>query len=85
MASLPGGAVRIMAESNDFTHRSFMDLKLLQATGPTADAQRHYLDLVRVLIRAFFDQALLGRTDTPLSSPAPIDSIVTIQRFPPHG
>jgi len=82
MASLPGGAIRVMAESSDFTHRTFIDLKLLQATGAAADTQRHYLDLIRAVILAFFDETLRGRTDTPLDRTTPIDSIITIQRFP---
>lgn len=82
LASLPGGAVRVMAESSDFTHRTFIDLKLLQATDAAADTQRHYVGLIRVALLAFFDKTLRGRADTPLDRDTPIDSIVTIQRFP---
>jgi predicted dienelactone hydrolase len=82
MASFPGGAIRVMAESSDFTHRTFIDLKLLQATDSAAvEKQGHYLDLIRLSVRAFFDQTLRGRTDTPLDRAAPLDSIVTIQHF----
>jgi len=34
------------------------------------------------VILAFFDETLRGRTDTPLDRTTPIDSIITIQRFP---
>jgi predicted dienelactone hydrolase len=82
LAAMPGGAIRVMAESDAFTHRTFIDLKLLQASSDTAAAtQRHYLDLIRVYVLAFFDQTLLGRTDTVLSRAQPLDSIMTVQWF----
>lgn len=85
LASLPGGAVRIMAESDAFTHRTFIDLKLLQATSDTAAAtQRHYLQLIRTYVRAFFDATLLGHTDSLAALAAhPPEAIVTVQRFGP--
>jgi predicted dienelactone hydrolase len=82
LAATPGGALRIMAESDAFTHRTFIDLKLLQSTSDSAAAtQRHYMDLIRSYVLAFFDQTLLGRTDSILARPTPPDSIITVQRF----
>ena len=82
LAAMPGGAMRIMAESDAFTHRTFIDLKLLQSTTDSAaDMQRHYMDLIRSYVLAFFDQTLLGHTDSILARPTPPDSIITVQRF----
>ncbi len=82
LAAMPGGAMRIMAESDAFTHRTFIDLKLLQATSdPAATTQRHYMDLIRSYVLAFFDQTLLDRTDSILARATPPDSIITVQRF----
>jgi predicted dienelactone hydrolase len=84
LASMPGGAMRIMAESDAFTHRTFIDLKLLQATSDSAaETQRHYMDLIRIYVRAFFDQTLLGQADSIFARATPPDSIITVQRFIP--
>ncbi len=86
LAAMPGGATRIMAESDAFTHRTFIDLKMLQATSDTAAAtQRRYMDLIRAYVLAFFDQTLIGRTDSILARTQPPDSIITVQRFVPRG
>jgi predicted dienelactone hydrolase len=84
MASFPGGAVRVMAESPTFTHRTFIDLKLLQATADsTANEQRRYLTLIRRVVRAFFARTLLARPDSLLDSGTAVDSIITVQRYGP--
>jgi predicted dienelactone hydrolase len=82
LAAMPGGAIRIMAESDAFTHRTFIDLKLLQANNDSAAAtQRHYIDLIRAYVLAFFDETLNGRTDSAFARTEPLDSIITVQRF----
>ncbi len=86
LAAMPGGATRVMAESDAFTHRTFIDLKILQAPSDSAAAtQRHYMGLIRTYVLAFFDQTLLGRTDSVLARAQPLDSIITVQRFAPRG
>jgi predicted dienelactone hydrolase len=86
LASMPGGSTRVMAEAKDFTHRTFIDLRLLQApTDSAADEQRHYVDLIRRYVLAFFDQTLRGQADTPLALPSPLDSIITVRHFDVHG
>jgi len=86
LASLPGGAIRIMAEAEDFTHRTFIDLKVLQAGDSTAVLhQTAYLQLVRNYTRAFFDEMLLGGRVSLLDRDGQIDSVVTIGHFRPKG
>ncbi len=82
LSQMPGGAVRIQAESDDFTHRTFLDLKLLQATDSNAARdQARYLERIRDYVRAFFDTSLRG-TPSPLLAPVgPVDSIFTIEHF----
>jgi len=78
LASFPAGAERVMLEAPDLTHRTFIDLKLLQADAELAQRhQEHYLDLIRCSVRAFFDASLRG-----VSSALPADSILTVQHFP---
>jgi hypothetical protein len=85
LAAMPGGALRVMAESDDFTHRTLIDLKTLQAPADSvAQKQRHYLDLIRRYVLAFFDRSLREGTDSTLDRAAPLDSIITVQRFRPH-
>lgn len=73
---------RIMAEAPDFTHRTFIDLKLLQ-TQPDSLAlrQSHYLSLIRSYLLQFFDRTLREPRDPVLGSAAPTDSLVTIHHF----
>ena len=86
LASLPGGAIRIMAEAEDFTHRTFIDLKVLQAGDSTAVLhQTAYLQLIRNYTRAFFDEMLLGGRVSLLDRDGQIDSVVTIGHFRPKG
>ena len=81
LASMPGSATRVMAEAPDFTHRTFIDLKLLAASGDTATQQRRYMQLIRRYVLAFFDETLLGETNTPLDQSTPLDSIMTVNRY----
>jgi predicted dienelactone hydrolase len=82
LAQMPGGAVRIEAEADNFTHRTFMDLKLLQATDSIAARdQAQYLERIREYVRAFFDASLRGTPSALLAPEGPVDSIFTIQHF----
>ena len=84
LRTMPGGAVRVMAEADDFTHRTFIDLKMLQAASDSAAAvQSQYMGLVRRYLLAFFDETLDGRPTALWSSQAQTESIVTTQRFGP--
>jgi predicted dienelactone hydrolase len=86
LASMPGGSTRVMAEAGGFTHRTFIDLRLLQAaTDSAANEQRHYMDLIRRYILAFFDRTLRGQADTPLDQATPLDSIITVRYFDGHA
>jgi predicted dienelactone hydrolase len=86
LASLPGQSIRLMAEAEDFTHRSFLDLKALQASDGTAILhQQRYLQLIRQYVRAFFDETLRGQTAPALQKEGEVDSVVTIQHFHPHA
>ncbi len=81
LARMPGGAERVMAEAATFTHRTFIDLKLLQAADTSArEEQRHDLDLVRAYLRAFFDRTLADTADSG-GPPPPTDSIITVEHF----
>jgi predicted dienelactone hydrolase len=85
-ASLPAPSIRLMAEAEDFTHRSFLDLKALQAADSTAILhQQRYLQLIRQYVRAFFDETLRGRTAPALEREGEVDSLVTIQHFGPRA
>jgi predicted dienelactone hydrolase len=82
LASLPGGSLRIDAEAPDFTHRSFIDLKVLQATDSAAVAgQQRYLAVIRQYTRAFFDGTLRGMPSPLLDRTGPVDSLVTVETF----
>ena len=82
LASMPGGAVRIMAEAEDFTHRTFIDLKLLQASDSNSVFhQTRYLQLIRQYTRAFFDETLRRQPAPLLDRQGPIDSVVTVDHF----
>ena len=82
LAALPGGSVRIDAEAADFTHRSFIDLKVLQATDSAAVArQQQYLAMVRRYTRAFFGEALRGESSPLLSGEGAVDSLLTVEHF----
>jgi predicted dienelactone hydrolase len=86
LASLPARSIRLMAEAEDFTHRSFIDLKALQAADSTAILhQQRYLQLIREYVRAFFDKTLRGQTAPALEREGEVDSLMTIQHFHPHA
>jgi len=81
LQSLPG-SIRIGAEHEDFTHRSFIDLRVLQAADSSELAtQRRYLGIIRKYVDAFFDQTLRGLADTALAREGPADSLVTVTHF----
>jgi predicted dienelactone hydrolase len=82
LASMPGGSIRIMAESNDFTHRTFIDLKVLQATDTIAlRRQTAYLQRIREYNLAFFDRTLRGMPAPALDHQGQIDSLITLEHF----
>jgi predicted dienelactone hydrolase len=86
LASLPSPSIRLMAEAEDFTHRSFLDLKALQATDSTAVLhQQRYLQLIRQYVRAFFDETLRGQAAPALEREGEVDSLLTIQHFNPRA
>ena len=71
-----------MAEAPDFTHRTFIDLKLLQATDTIAMRhQTDYLKLIRMYILAFFDKTLRGEFRPQLDREGTVDSLFTIEHF----
>ena len=85
LGSMPGGAVRIEAEAEDFTHRTFIDLKLLQAPDSISIAhQAAYLRLIREYVREFFDESLRGMTAPLLRGQGVVDSLLTIEHFGKH-
>jgi hypothetical protein len=85
LGSMPGGAVRIEAEAEDFTHRTFIDLKLLQASDSISIAhQTAYLRLIREYVREFFDESLRGMTAPLLRGHGVVDSLLTIEHFGKH-
>lgn len=80
LAALPGGAIRIIAETRGFGHRSFMDLNLLGATDSTAAAQALAgLELVRWYTRVYFDRVVKGGREMVLEATPPKG--VTVERF----
>jgi len=82
LASMPGGAIRVMAEAEDFTHRTFIDLKLLQASDSNAVLQQtKYLELIRQYTRAFFDETLRGQPAPLLDHQGAVDAVVTVEHF----
>jgi hypothetical protein len=84
LASLPAQSIRLMAEAEDFTHCSFLDLKALQAADSTAALhQQRYLQLIRQYVRAFFDETLREITAPALEEEGEVDSVMTIQHFHP--
>lgn len=85
MASFPGGAWEILAEAPDFTHRTFIDLRALQAADDsTFERQAGYLQVIRRYVRAFFDRTLGVARDPLLDRGGVIDSLITVRRFPPR-
>lgn len=83
MKSLPG-SIRIAAENDHFTHRTFIDLRVLQAPdSATLVEQQRYLAVIRRYVRAFFDHTLRGIDDAALVQDGPIDSLVTVTHFSP--
>lgn len=83
MASFPAGAWEIMAESPEFTHRTFIDLRALQAEDDS-DFMRQtaYLDVIRRYVRAFFDRTLNVEANSVLDHVGAVDSLLTVRRFP---
>lgn len=82
LASMPGGALRVKAESSDFTHRTFIDLKLLQAGDATERLrQTGYLGVIREYDLAFFDETLRGKRAPLLDRQGAVDSLITIEHF----
>jgi predicted dienelactone hydrolase len=83
LRSLPG-SIRVSAEREDFTHRSFIDLRVLQAKdGAELATQQRYLGVIRKYVRAFFDQSLRGVADSALAREGAVDSLVTVTHFGP--
>jgi predicted dienelactone hydrolase len=81
LQSLPG-SIRVSAESEHFTHRTFLDLRVLQAPDSAALAeQQHYLGVIRRYVRAFFDQALRGKGESVLAGEGAVDSLITVTHF----
>ena len=86
LEAMPGGAIRVMAEAPDFTHRSFIDLKVLQARDSAAIAREtEYLQVIRRYVVAFFDFYLREKSDPPLERDGVIDSLITIERYRRSG
>jgi predicted dienelactone hydrolase len=84
LRSLPNGSIRIKAEADDFTHRTFIDLKVLQQADSVGVAhQTAYLILIRRYVRAFFDATLRGEGATAISASGVVDSVVTVDHFAP--
>ena len=85
LAAMPGGSYLVAAEPAGFTHRSFMDLRLLtQGDDSAATARNRYnLALVRAYTRAFFDKYLRDGTGTVLDQPTTLDPAVRVRHFPP--
>ena len=83
LGAMPGGSYLVAAEPAGFTHRSFMDLRLLsQSDDSAATAHNLYnLALVRAYTRAFFDKYLLGSTGTLLDRPTTLDPAVRVRHF----
>ncbi|MGB7211244.1 MAG: hypothetical protein WBC97_01335 [Gemmatimonadales bacterium] len=83
MASFPAGAWEIMAESPEFTHRTFIDLRALQAEDDSGfTRQAAYLEVIRRYVRAFFDRTLHVAADSALDHVGVLDSLLTVRRFP---
>ncbi|MGH7532202.1 MAG: alpha/beta hydrolase family protein [Gemmatimonadales bacterium] len=83
MASFPAGAWEIMAESPEFTHRTFIDLRTLQAEDDSGfTRQAAYLGVIRRYVRAFFDRTLNVAADSVLDHVGVVDSLLTVRRFP---
>ena len=81
LASMPGGAIRVMAEADDFTHGTFIDRGLLESNATEAPQQLQYLALIRRYTRAFFDQTLRAQLAPMLSAEGPVDSLITVNHF----
>ena len=85
LAGMPGGSYLVAAETAGFTHRSFMDLRLLTQVDDSAATARNLSNfaLVRAYTRAFFDKYLGGSTATVLDQPTASDPAVRVRHFPP--
>ena len=85
MRTLTNASVRIKAEAEDFTHRTFIDLKLLQQADSVGAAhQTEYLGLIRRYVRAFFDRTLRGEAGTAADASGVVDSVITVDHFAAH-
>lgn len=85
MASFPAGAWDIFAEAPDFTHRTFIDLRMLEAADDsTFERQTGYMRVIRRYVRAFFDRTLHVERNTVLDRAGVVDSLITVRRFPAH-
>jgi len=81
LQSLPG-SIRVSAESEQFTRRTFLDLRVLQAPDSAALAeQQRFLGVIRRYVRAFFDQALRGEGESVLATEGSVDSLITVTHF----
>jgi hypothetical protein len=81
LQSLPG-SIRVSAESEHFTHRTFLDLRVLQAPdSATVAEQQQFLGVIRRYVRAFFDQALRGEGGSVLAGEGAVDSLVSVRHF----
>jgi hypothetical protein len=82
LQSLPG-SIRVSAESEHFTHRTFLDLRTLQAPDSAALAeQQHFLGVIRRYVRAFFDRTLRGSDGPALAGEGPVDPLISVTHFP---
>jgi predicted dienelactone hydrolase len=88
LAKMPGGSYRVAVETPGFTHRSFMDLRLLGHSDDPTEVVQHLknLEIVRSYTRAFFDKYLMEQKDTLLDdnvATVGFGSEVTVDRFGP--
>lgn len=68
LASMAGGSIRVKAEAEEFTHRTFIDLQVLRANDSAAVLrQQQYLSVVRSYVRGF----LITRFAEPSSHALP--------------
>ena len=88
LADMPGGAWRVTIRVPGMTHMGFSDEPLIRAAGDSARTRSALavLRLTTLYTRAFFDKVLRGGADTPLDRAHAVDtSLVTVERFAPHG